>query len=44
MIYSGIRILVLNGFNGCFTSVPWWLKLAIVIKYFLFTVVACLLG
>ena len=44
MIYAIIRIWVVNGFYGLFTSVPWQLKLAIVLKYFLIAVVASLLG
>jgi hypothetical protein len=37
MIYAGIRILVVIGFNGCFISVPWQLKLCYGYKIFLLT-------
>ena len=37
MIYVGIRILVVIGFNGCFIYVPWRLKLCYGYKIFLLT-------
>jgi hypothetical protein len=37
MIYAGIRILVVIGFNGCFISVPRRLKLCFGYKIFLLT-------